>query len=334
MILPGVHCYRSQQAAIAAIRDYKVSLLRNAIGRGTSSRDQSCACDAFIYQPKSPTKPPLLLLGGMGPYAGASIFEYACNRFNDDRVVMLYQACSTRDRTEVIRHVMDSGSQDAAVALADQVVAALMRAVGLLYSEVLNQTPSGNVPNQIDCVMSCNTVHYFLPLIRQRIEQGENSVLRRLQFASIIEAAVSQLRPGLPVVLTATTGTLLCGIYARALRRAKVPLILPSTDAQDALMRAIYQGMKAFNPAVARAAGNEFFGRLLPEARQVDTIVAACSEVPLLFQAIAPQMRPELAQLFHSKHMIDPVVSVIDQLHIGGVSTGGVGQASAARCGG
>ena len=92
--------------------------------------------------------------------------------------------------------------------------------------------------------------------------------------------------------------------------------------------------MKAFNPAVARAAGNEFFGRLLPEARQVNTIVAACTEVPLLFEAIAPQMRPELAQLFHSKHMIDPVVSVIDQLHSGGVSTGGVRQASAARCGG
>ena len=52
--------------------------------------------------PPNPTHPPLLIVGGMGPLAGAQAFEAALQEFGDTREIVLLQLCSVPDRTDAL----------------------------------------------------------------------------------------------------------------------------------------------------------------------------------------------------------------------------------------
>ena len=98
----------------------------------------------------------------------------------------------------------------------------------------------------------------------------------------------------------ATRGTLKAGLYQQALEDAGVPFLIPEEEEQDALMRVIYDGVKAGKgPEVYGADMNavvEALGR-----RGAGYFILGCTELPLAAEQMgltAPTVDPteELAK--------------------------------------
>lgn len=161
------------------------------------------------------------ILGGMGPLATADLFQ---------KITLLTEAETDRDH---IRVYIDSNAN-----IPDRTAAILSNGpdpVPEMASALRNLEACG-----ADCViMPCNTAHYFLPRLQAMTE---------IPFLSILTAAAEACKtrfPGKTVGILATKGTLSAQLYQNALGEAGVPYLTPETEEQDALMRVIYDGVKA-----------------------------------------------------------------------------------------
>ena len=65
--------------------------------RGEEVCDQNFPVELFALRPACTALPPLVLLGGMGPLAGAQGLARACSIFGESREILLLQACSILD---------------------------------------------------------------------------------------------------------------------------------------------------------------------------------------------------------------------------------------------
>ena len=125
-----------------------------------------------------------------------------------------------------------------------------------------------------DCIiMPCNTAHYFLPRLQ---------ALTDVPFLSMLEAAAKAAGrrfPGGTAGVLATRGTLATGLYQNALAAEGVACLLPGEEEQAALMRVIYDGVKAdAAPEAYRAdlaAVTEAMAR-----RGADYFILGCTELP------------------------------------------------------
>ena len=130
-----------------------------------------------------------------------------------------------------------------------------------------------------DCIiMPCNTAHYFLPRLQ---------ALTDVPFLSMLEAAAKAAGrrfPGGTAGVLATRGTLVTGLYQNALAAEGVACLLPGEEEQAALMRVIYEGVKAdAAPEAYRAdlaAVTEAMAR-----RGADYFILGCTELPLAADA-------------------------------------------------
>ena len=161
------------------------------------------------------------ILGGMGPLATADLFrkivtmtKAGCD--NDHIRIYIDDNASIPDRTAAIL----SGGKDPTPIMADS----------------LKKLESCGA----DCIiMPCNTAHYFLPRLQAMTE---------VPFLSMLEATAktcAKTFPGKTAAILATKGTLATGLYEEALKAQGVAYLVPNADEQDALMRVIYEGVKA-----------------------------------------------------------------------------------------
>ena len=202
------------------------------------------------------------ILGGMGPLATADLFRKIvlmtdAARDNDHIRIYIDDNASIPDRTAAIL----SGGADPLPAMADSL--RKLEACGA------------------DCIiMPCNTAHYFLPRLQ---------ALTEVPFLSMLEATARTCAarfPGKTAAVLATKGTLSAGLYQAALEKEGVPFLLPSEAEQDALMRVIYDGVKAGKgPEDYRADMESVVGSL--SARGADYFILGCTELPLAAQALA-----------------------------------------------
>ena len=126
-----------------------------------------------------------------------------------------------------------------------------------------------------DCIiMPCNTAHYFLPRLQ---------ALTDVPFLSMLEASASACRarfPGRTAAVLATKGTLAAGLYQQVLTAQQVPFLVPAPPEQDALMRIIYDGVKAGkSPDTYRADMESVLHAL--SAQGADYFILGCTELPL-----------------------------------------------------
>ncbi len=131
-----------------------------------------------------------------------------------------------------------------------------------------------------DCViMPCNTAHYFLPRLQAMTE---------IPFLSILTAAAEACKaqfPGKTVGILATKGTLSAQLYQNALGEAGVPYLIPETEEQDALMRVIYDGVKAGKgPDAYRADLLTVVEHMM--TRGAGVFLLGCTELPLAAEAV------------------------------------------------
>ena len=216
------------------------------------------------------------ILGGMGPLATADLFRKIvlltdAARDNDHIRIYIDDNASIPDRTAAIL----SGGADPLPAMTDSL--RKLEACGA------------------DCiVMPCNTAHYFLPRLQ---------ALTEVPFLSMLEATARTCAaqfPGRTAAVLATKGTLSAGLYQAALEKENVPFLLPNAAEQDALMRVIYDGVKAGKGPEAYRADMEGVVEALT-ARGAGYFILGCTELPLAVQALdlqAPVVDPteELAK--------------------------------------
>ena len=216
------------------------------------------------------------ILGGMGPLATADLFQ---------KIVLLTKAQSDREH---IRVYIDSNS-----AIPDRTAAILSGGedpVPEMAKALRNLEACG-----ADCIiMPCNTAHYFLPRLQ---------AMTKTPFLSILTAAAETCAtqfPGRRVGILATRGTLAANLYQTAFARQGVEAVVPNEEEQSALMRVIYDGVKA-------GLGAEAYGADLLRvtegmaARGAEVFLLGCTELPMAAEAAglrAPTVDPtaELAK--------------------------------------
>lgn len=209
----------------------------------------------------SDAKKTIGILGGMGPLATADLFE---------KITLLTEAETDRDH---IRVYIDSNAR-----IPDRTAAILGNGedpVPEMASALRNLEKCG-----ADCIiMPCNTAHYFLPRLQE---------MTQIPFLSILTAAAEACKarfPGKAVGILGTTGTLTANLYQTALAGAGVAYQVPSAQEQEALMRVIYQGVKAGKgPDSYRA---DFLTVLESmHARGAEVFLLGCTELPLAAEAL------------------------------------------------
>ena len=196
------------------------------------------------------------ILGGMGPLATADLFrkivtmtKAGCD--NDHIRIYIDDNASIPDRTAAIL----SGGKDPTPIMADSLKK--LEACGA------------------DCIiMPCNTAHYFLPRLQAMTE---------VPFLSMLEATAktcAKTFPGKTAAILATKGTLATGLYEEALKSQNVPYLVPDADEQDALMRVIYEGVKADAAPEAYRKDMESVMETLA-AKGADYFILGCTELPV-----------------------------------------------------
>lgn len=196
------------------------------------------------------------ILGGMGPLATADLFrkivtmtKAGCD--NDHIRIYIDDNASIADRTAAIL----SGGPDPTPMMADSL-------------RKLEHCGA-------DCIiMPCNTAHYFLPRLQAMTE---------VPFISMLEATAktcAEAFPGKTAAILATKGTLATGLYEEALKAQNVAYLVPDAQEQDALMRVIYQGVKADAAPESYRRDMECVLETLP-ARGADYFILGCTELPL-----------------------------------------------------
>ena len=201
------------------------------------------------------------ILGGMGPLATADLFQ---------KIVLLTKADTDRDH---IRVYIDSNAN-----IPDRTAAILSGGedpVPEMSSALRHLEACG-----ADCIiMPCNTAHYFLPRLQAMTE---------IPFLSILTAAAEACKaqfPGKTVEILATRGTLAADLYQKALAQAGVPYLIPDAPAQDALMRVIYDGVKAGKgPDSYRADFLTVLEQM--SAGGAEVFLLGCTELPLAAESL------------------------------------------------
>lgn len=201
------------------------------------------------------------ILGGMGPLATADLFrkivtmtKAGCD--NDHIRIYIDDNASIPDRTGAIL----SGGADPVPVMADS----------------LRKLENCGA----DCIiMPCNTAHYFLPRLQEMTD---------VPFLSMLEAtakACAKQFPGKTAAILATKGTLATGLYERALEKEGVPFLVPDMAEQDALMRVIYEGVKADAAPEAYRQDMEWVMDSLSK-KGADYFILGCTELPLAAQLL------------------------------------------------
>ena len=156
--------------------------------------DQDFPVELIRMVPPFPKYPPLLIVGGMGPLAGAQAFDEALTtfkdalqQFGDTREIVLLQLCDVPDRTDALDADAALGGRSD---LHEQVVAKM--AEGLVGAEV-NALETTSRFGMAHVVVACNTAHNFVPEAfdayqQQRVQNGQ------LKLDSMVECVTAELK--------------------------------------------------------------------------------------------------------------------------------------------
>lgn len=295
-----VRRFRRHEAVVQAMEDYGTTLCRNACQRraeGLAVTDQGQPDELFGLFADSPVRPPLAIIGGMGPLAGAMAFRQACRSFRDSRSVVLYQACSVPDRSTVI---LGEGRPD--TRRCRDMASKLADAVRLALAII----PLSREPAR--CIIACNSAHYFWRLVTEDLQQAPPTQCET-QMISLVESALEALRlqsRGRSLIL-ATEGARAGRVFSDPCREAGIDFDEPSPALSRLLMSAIFEGVKSLDESRAVELGNQFFETILQSGRDYDCIVAGCTELPLTIDLLKLHGSPAVAAFLSRVNVIDPL---------------------------
>lgn len=296
------YCYENVEQAIAAMVECRQKLCviaQEKRERGEVITDQSYPVEVISLRVRQVEVSPLLLLGGMGPLAGATAFEQACQMFQNSREIVLFQACSLPDRTAIIQQadrVLGESLEHQLVVMLEAAIAEAFEYISSIYKSV-------------QVIVLCNTAHYFFAKVCDRLQVNSPKIAHKLQWVSLIDSVIQHLQQSNlchPLIL-GTSGTCLGRIYSQPLQEAGIAYLEPNESLQATLMESIYRGVKAFDRNFACQAGEKFFVQLLNIQPSIDCIIAGCSEIPCLLEWLKATDIDIVKRFLSKIEIIDPV---------------------------
>ncbi len=204
------------------------------------------------------------ILGGMGPLATTDIFTKIVNLTKAERDtehirIFIDNNPYIPDRTAAIL----SGGKDPVPQMADSV-------------KKLEQCGA-------DCIiMTCNTAHFFLPKLQKLTDVPFISML-----TATAEASLEKF-PNKKAAILATNGTISSKLYDNILSEFGVDFITPNDKEQEAVMRVIYDGVKANAPAESYRDDMMTVINGLSE-RGADYFILGCTELPIATELLGIQ---------------------------------------------
>jgi aspartate racemase len=209
------------------------------------------------------------ILGGMGPAAGAEfarMFVDACNEW-------LAQHGQPVDDQSFAPHWL------AQLPMADRSAALLANGASPLpgMAAALRQLASVGARS---VAIACNTAHAWHAELRAQCPQVELLHIVHETVRALRDQGVSR------VGLLATLGTHKLRLYEPVLEAAGIRCFVPAEDEQRVVMKGIREGVKAGRMDLARDAFSSV-GQVLAKRHGVETLVLACTEIPLALHALA-----------------------------------------------
>jgi aspartate racemase len=296
-----VRRFQRYEAAVQAMAGHEAALCENALRRrsnGSTVTDQDQPEEVFCLFPARPLHPPLAIIGGMGPLAGAMAFRQACTRFRDSRAVVLYQACSMPDRSTVILGG-DGPHTPSCRGVALRLTGAVRLAVDI----------AGPASPPARCIVACNSAHYFWRLLKDELRQTEPGRECQVRMISLVDSSLEALKfqSCRKALLLATEGARVGQVFSAPFRDAGIAFEEPSPTLGRLLMRAIFEGVKALDDRWAVELGNEFFETILRTGRDYDCVLAGCTELPLIIDLLRLRGSPAVAAFLSRVRIVDPM---------------------------
>ncbi len=270
----------------AAVADYIKGLRATSqyqAGRGKCAEDRDHPVEVLYFQPPAAYGPPIILIGGMGPLAGAVGFDLVCEYFGTRREVVLYQACSIPSRMTVM---LEPNRMIHGLPIQRYLVEGVSEAI-VQAKEYLQSKPA-----KIMIILMCNAVHYYLPMVKADLQKRYPKVASSLEYISMVEAVMAEMekRKLNKPLLLGTSATRMGRVYSAPLEKRGIKCKELSEGEQEILMSAIYQGVKAFDKEYACRKGEELLNLLRDkcnstiqtEIGDIDCAIAGCTEVPIL----------------------------------------------------
>ncbi len=221
------------------------------------------------------------IIGGMGSYATADFFKRLIDSFPAEKEwerprILIDNRCTMPSRVRAILY------QEGVEELVDS-----------LCDSTLQMMNAG----ACRIVLVCNTSHYFLKDIVERLPQSKDL------FINIIEECAKCCDGGRRIELIASEGTIDSGIYRDVMEEHHIDLIEPD-DWKYPLIRTFIEAVKQND--VNEAVMESF--RAYLEQSEADEIILGCTELPILYAECLKY------GVSISKTVIDPLQCAIDIL--------------------
>lgn len=214
---------------------------------------------------RPPSRPLVGVIGGVGPLATAYFLDKVvrltrAERDQDHVDLIVFNHAGIPDRTAFVVGTPDedgSPAQNPGPVMADDA-----RRLAAFGADFL--------------VLPCNTAHSFTEEIVAAVE---------VPLLSIVDETVTEAQrrvPGLARAgVLATTGTIRSGVYQRALEARGIEALSPDDDDQAAVMRVIYEQVKAGRPVDLEVLEG-VVERLV--ARGAQLVLLGCTELSVVAQ--------------------------------------------------
>lgn len=221
------------------------------------------------------------VIGGMGSYATADFFKRLIDSFPAEKEwerprILIDNRCTMPSRVRAILY---------------------QEGVRELVDSLCESTEQMMNAGAARIVLVCNTSHYFLKDIVDRLPQSKDL------FINIIEECAKCCDAGKRIELIASEGTIDSGIYRDVMKGYQISLIEPD-DRKYPLIRSFIEAVKQ-NDMNENAM--ESFRDYL-ERSEADQVILGCTELPILYAECQKQ------GISISKTIIDPLQCAIDIL--------------------
>jgi aspartate racemase len=208
------------------------------------------------------------ILGGMGPAAGLALARCFVGACQDLLVKGGMPVCDQAFPPHVLLQ-LPFADRSAALRTGETV------GLGEALVEALQQLAALDVEV---AAIACNTAHAWHAELQAR--------LPTIELLHVGEVVASELgaRRIARVGLMATTGTYMAGVYDGPLAAAGIELHLPLPGEREALMRGIYDGVKAGDLQLAASLFRDV-AEALCARHAVEALILGCTEIPLALGA-------------------------------------------------
>ena len=193
------------------------------------------------------------ILGGMGPLATVDLFK---------RIVLKTPAKKDQDHPRIIIYNNPK--------IPDRTAYILGKGKNPL-PELIDSAKKLEEWGADFIIMPCNTAHYFAEEIQKAIKIP---LINMIEETASYVASLGMKRVG----ILATMGTIVSGIYQKALEKRGIKGVVPSVEDQEKVMKGIYEGVKAGDIELGRKLLLEVAKKLEKEA---EGIIAGCTEVSI-----------------------------------------------------